>query len=72
MTMTTTLEWTVYDGTPETLPEDGATVLACLAKIGIVMEVTINADGWYNDGSCGMEPQLGDLWAPWPETPRER
>lgn len=70
MSMTTTIEWIVYDGTPETLPKNRLTVLACLNKIGVVMGMTINADGWYNGWNYGMEPQIGDMWAPWPEAPK--
>lgn len=74
--MQTVINWTRYDGTPETLPEDsGAYLLLCLG--GKVYTGSFD-DGRFNDIACAMwsitcgpciGPEIGDLWAPWPEAP---
>ena len=75
MTISTTLTWTRYDGTPETLPEKGPVVLYW--RDGHVPFPTKHAH--HDDGrpvvvhpdtmSRGWFLSPGDLWAYIPERP---
>ena len=70
MSFTTTLEWTRYDGTPETLPEAEVEVLLCTN--GNVRDVSYffseEENEWCTGSQC-IELEVGDLWAYWPEAP---
>ena len=72
MTITTTLTWTRYDGTPETLPEAGADVLLAPLWGGTK---TYKATLCRSTRRFWQRPfderpiAIGDLWAPWPEAP---
>ena len=69
-TITTTLTWTRYDGTPETLPEDGIDVLLCAD--GEVRDTAYFFSEEENEWCIGphsIELSVGDLWAYWPEAP---
>ncbi|GEB79739.1 hypothetical protein DDE01_11540 [Desulfovibrio desulfuricans] len=76
MSITTTLTWTRFDGTPETLPDNGVFVL--LADKTKVREALLFA-GYEDDndmwawGFGDSKPlEIGDLWAPWPVAPEAK
>lgn len=70
--MQTVINWTRYDGTPETLPGEGKLVL--VHSEGRVSSRALGAgclDGgawFYLHRSRPIE--IGDLWAPWPDAPQ--
>ena len=71
-TITTTLTWTRYDGTPETLPGAWRDVLLIRDGRVIPSVYWINAgQAWdnYDNAECHYTPQIGDTWAYWPEAP---
>lgn len=69
--MQTVITWTRYDGTPETLPEDGEECIVRLTGEADTAAWHYDADdGWYNDGIWGLRPTIGDTWAPVPAAPQ--
>lgn len=77
MSMTTTLHWTRYDGTDETLPQFEQRILLVQAGETRARQVCswlyrsrINGTlSW--EGAFVLENvREGDLWAPWPEVPK--
>lgn len=75
MTITTTLTWTRYDGTPETLPEKDRLCLVSRVFCGVptLWQRPHYIPKWaidqWDDGSHGMGAKVGDTWAYWPEAP---
>lgn len=73
---TTTLTWTRYDGTPETLPEERVFVL--LVGKTKVRECMLDTDPlddsplWVWGLGDSKPVAIGDLWAPWPEAPEAK
>lgn len=75
--MQTVINWTRYDGTPETLPEAFAHVIVAKEIIGVghytVMWTSCSFDmdekEWSSHDGEYFELEVGDLWAPWPEAP---
>lgn len=64
------INWTRYDGTPETLPNDGATVLLWPGSSRFVTYAKWSAFSgrWFYGAQC--RPATGkDWWAPWPQAP---
>lgn len=74
MTITTTLTWTRYDGTPETLPKKGFVVLLVLQTR--VYECTMSGHDddpvWVWGFGDSKTAAIGDTWAYWPEAPEVR
>ena len=70
----TTLTWTRYDGTPETLPPFDTEVLVYLDGDINVRTMVLDIGGWRGkaDGLVLLGPSIGDLWAPWPEAPEAK
>ena len=68
-TITTTLTWTRYDGTPETLPEGGVTVLLARPDWEVeVWDTQFTSGKWYGR-RVNTPLEVGDTWAYWPEAP---
>jgi|GEM_PF-6563006 len=75
--MQTVITWTRYDGTPETLPEEGIEVIVVRGDSVVPASMAIEDTGdsastWWDlpRGNCARV-LIGDLWAPWPEAPKE-
>ena len=72
MTITTTLTWTLYDGTPETLPKEdkfaivSSKVRADSRNYGVCVH---RGDGVWEYLPVGRPIEKGDMWAYWPEAP---
>lgn len=63
-------QWTTYDGTPETLPENGGRVLVSLVmKDGsrINMLAGSTGKGWREGRVARWPYNIGDRWMYWPK-----
>jgi len=71
MSITTTLTWTRYDGTPETLPEEGKPCIVCADEGGSfnMGHAQYTKDGWWVFYDFDVPARVDDLWAPWPVAP---
>lgn len=75
--MQTVITWTRYDGTPETLPKNGARVVVEAASHGMTDPACIY-DGsavylngaWHYAHGRSMNCEVGDWHAPWPAAPQ--
>ena len=64
-TVTTTLTWVRYDGTPETLPGVFSSVLLLRdMHIGSIAQYIDESGRWSGLGNhCYGKPRVGDIWA---------
>lgn len=69
MTITTTLTWTRYDGTVETLPEHHKTVMVSRRGRTLPHALYRSRGTFMATTTGGVMLQIGDLWALWPEAP---
>lgn len=65
MSMTTTIEWTIYDGTPKTFPEHACIIV--VNTYGTRKVLWGYKSGYENDDGSFAAIYKGDMWAPWPE-----
>lgn len=70
-----TINWTRYDGTPDTLPKTGDCVLLSFDGkrpwfwfYGVTLDYLPH---WHTGGPARFA-EIGDMWAPWPAAPRSK
>lgn len=69
--MQTVINWTRYDGTPETLPGEFDELVVVQGGVILRSPCWLIKDSmrWWERGLCLMDVEVGDLWAPWPVAP---
>lgn len=68
--MLTVITWTRYDGTPETLPKEGAHVAVSRGRVTSSVRMRRVGMQWRNTFGQTENILHGDWLAPWPDAPQ--